>query len=97
MKKWMIYGANGYSGELIARHAKAQGFNPILAGRNSQSVSTLANDLDLEKMVFDLANNNTIVENLKEIDAVIHCAGPFSSTAEPMMQACYKVKPIIWT
>jgi short subunit dehydrogenase-like uncharacterized protein len=25
---WMIYGANGYTGELIAREAKKQGKNP---------------------------------------------------------------------
>ena len=34
MKKWMIYGANGYSGKLIAKHAKDKGFNPVVAGRN---------------------------------------------------------------
>jgi hypothetical protein len=27
-----IYGANGYTGELIAREAKKRGANPILAG-----------------------------------------------------------------
>ncbi|MGH6830183.1 MAG: hypothetical protein ACREDG_03410, partial [Methylocella sp.] len=26
---WMIYGANGYTGELIAREAKSQGKTPI--------------------------------------------------------------------
>jgi short subunit dehydrogenase-like uncharacterized protein len=30
----MIYGANGYSGSLVAREAKARGLNPVLAGRS---------------------------------------------------------------
>lgn len=31
---WIIYGANGYTGELIAREAVRQGLKPTLAGRN---------------------------------------------------------------
>jgi short subunit dehydrogenase-like uncharacterized protein len=30
MQNWMIYGANGYTGELIAREATARGLRPIL-------------------------------------------------------------------
>lgn len=92
MKKWMIYGANGYSGELIARYAKDKGMSPVLAGRNQQSIEKLAKELSCDSQVFDLSNHNTVVENLKEMDAVIHCAGPFSATAEPMIMACLKSK-----
>jgi len=27
---WMIYGANGYTGDLIAREAKKRGANPVI-------------------------------------------------------------------
>ncbi|MCF6319100.1 MAG: saccharopine dehydrogenase NADP-binding domain-containing protein [Proteobacteria bacterium] len=91
-KKWMIYGANGYSGELIARYAKQQGFSPVLAGRNKQSIDHLATELELEGKVFDLTDANNVAENLQGMDVVIHCAGPFSSTAEPMIKACLKSK-----
>jgi len=84
----MIYGANGYSGELIARHAKDKGMNPILAGRNQQSIKNLAKELSCDYKIFDLSDQNQIVENLKNISVVIHCAGPFSATAEPMIKAC---------
>ena len=90
MKKWMIYGANGYSGELIAKYAKNKGLSPVLAGRNQQSIKKLAQELDCDCKVFDLSNETTVAENLKEMDAVIHCAGPFSATAEPMIKACLK-------
>src|SRR5687768_15391376 len=32
---WMIYGANGYTGELIAREAARRGMRPSLAGRSA--------------------------------------------------------------
>ena len=35
---WMIYGANGYTGELAAREAVARGLRPVLAGRNAAAV-----------------------------------------------------------
>ena len=39
---WLIYGANGYTGELIAREAARRGLKPILAGRNRTAIETLA-------------------------------------------------------
>ena len=41
-KKWMLYGANGYSGRLIAELAVQQGEKPILAGRNANAIHALA-------------------------------------------------------
>src|SRR6202008_1082984 len=32
----LIYGANGYTGEMIARAAAAQGLSPVLAGRSAE-------------------------------------------------------------
>ena len=34
--QWLIYGANGYTGGLIAREAIARGVRPVLAGRNRE-------------------------------------------------------------
>ena len=39
---WMIYGANGYTGELIAREAQRRGLSPILAGRRAAKIEPLA-------------------------------------------------------
>jgi hypothetical protein len=39
-KPWMIYGANGYTGELIAREAVSRGLKPVLAGRTPAKVSS---------------------------------------------------------
>ena len=50
----LIYGANGYTGMLIAHEAVARGQRPVLAGRNAQEVSKLAGELGLEYRVFGL-------------------------------------------
>lgn len=89
-KSWMIYGANGYTGALMAREAMARGLTPILAGRKRERIEPLAQELGLEYRVFDLANAGEVAAGLAGVGVVLHCAGPFSATAEPMMQACMK-------
>jgi short subunit dehydrogenase-like uncharacterized protein len=84
----LIYGANGYTGELIARRAAARGLAPMLAGRSRDAVSALAARLGCEYRVFDLADPARLVAGLSGCAAVIHCAGPFSATAAPMIAAC---------
>ena len=51
---WLLYGANGYTGELIAREAVARGMHPILAGRSKQKIERLAAELNCPSAVFDL-------------------------------------------
>jgi short subunit dehydrogenase-like uncharacterized protein len=46
-KPWMIYGANGYTGELIAREAVRRGLKPMLAGRTAAKMQPLAASLEL--------------------------------------------------
>ncbi|MGD9721784.1 MAG: trans-acting enoyl reductase family protein [Pirellulales bacterium] len=84
----MIYGANGYTGRLIARHALARGLKPTLAGRNRDVVERLAAELGCPAAVFDLRQVSQVAEQLAGHKAVLHCAGPFSQTARPMMDAC---------
>lgn len=90
--RWMIYGAYGYSGELIAREAVRQGHHPLLAGRNPEKLARLGTELSLPVLHLDLNDRDRLAAKLANIDVVIHCAGPFSATAEPMMQACLLAK-----
>ncbi|MCO4320470.1 saccharopine dehydrogenase family protein [Aliidiomarina quisquiliarum] len=85
--KWMIYGAYGYTGELITHYAKRMGYSPVLAGRNKAKIESFANQVSLEGRVFDLSEE-VLKAHLQDIDLVVHCAGPFEDTAEPMMKAC---------
>lgn len=91
-KKWMLYGANGYTGELIARRAIAAGHTPILAGRNKEKVESLASELGLQSRVFSLENSAEIQKEIKDVSLVLHCAGPFIYTSRPMAEACIATK-----
>ena len=89
---WLLYGANGYTGELIARRAAATGARPLLAGRSAEAVSRLAGELGLEHRVFALDDRAAVDAGLAGMAAVLHCAGPFSRTAAPMAEACLRVR-----
>lgn len=87
-QRWMIYGANGYTGRLVAELAAQRGQNPILAGRSATKVQPIARRLGLESIAVDLRNERDLVEAVREVDLVFHAAGPFIHTSEPMIRAC---------
>lgn len=90
--QWMIYGANGYTGELIAREARARGLNPVLGGRNEDKLRPLAQELGFEYRAFRLDSPVAIDRGLAGIGLVLHCAGPFSETSAPMIEGCLRAK-----
>ncbi|WP_181686893.1 saccharopine dehydrogenase family protein [Halorhabdus salina] len=81
----LIYGAYGYTGELIAREAVDRGLDVVLAGRNGTKTRGLAFQLGVDSCVFPLKDARS---HLDGIDTVLNCAGPFSKTADPMVEAC---------
>lgn len=85
-KNWLIYGAYGYTGELIAREAVKRGMKPVLAGRNPQKLHTLSQELNLEMRAFSIDAHTS--DSLSGIDLVLHCAGPFGETSAAMIEAC---------
>ena len=87
---WMIYGANGYTGELIAREAARRGLKPIVAGRRAEPIERLANELGLQARVFSLDTPAEVAGGLDNVALVLHCAGPFSTTAIPMIEGCLR-------
>jgi short subunit dehydrogenase-like uncharacterized protein len=91
-KPWMVYGANGYTGELITREATRRGLKPILAGRSPEKIEPLATELGLEARDFDLGNVAKTAAALEGVSLVLHCAGPFSSTSAPMIAACLRAR-----
>lgn len=85
---WIIYGANGYTGEMAAREARRRGLTPILAGRNRESLARIAQELGLEHRCFTLDDAVEVRAGIRGAQLVLHCAGPFSATARPMIEAC---------
>ena len=88
MGDFLIYGATGYTGRLIAEHAVERGLRPVLAGRREHAVRGLAEQLGLSHRVFGLEDRKALAEGLDGMAAVLHAAGPFSATSAPMAEAC---------
>ena len=82
---WMIYGANGYTGHLMAVEAKGRGLQPVLAGRRTGPIQKLAAELGLSAQIFDLSDATS-----SDIAVAANCAGPFAATSGPMIDACLK-------
>lgn len=89
-KDLIIYGAYGYTGELIARHAVSKGLKPLLAGRDPKKLQAIAGELGLEYKAFELHDTKALDECLHGAKVLLHCAGPFMYTYKPMMFACLK-------
>jgi short subunit dehydrogenase-like uncharacterized protein len=87
-----VYGASGYSGELMAELAAERGQKPILAGRSESKIKPIAERMGLPFRVFGLDDPSAIDAGLRDIDAVVHAAGPFSRTSKPMLDACMRTK-----
>jgi short subunit dehydrogenase-like uncharacterized protein len=88
MPSLLIYGANGYTGRLIAAEAKRRGIEAIIAGRRESELAALAGELNLPHRSFTLDSVDDVSRQLTGVTAVLHCAGPFSQTAAPMLTAC---------
>ena len=89
---FLLYGANGYTGKLIAQMAAERGLRPILAGRDRGTIEPLARELNFEYRIFSLDDSAQMDAALMEVAAVLHCAGPFSRTSRPMADGCLRTK-----
>ena len=84
----IVYGAYGYTGELVARRAVAAGLRPVLAGRRAEPLRALAAELGLEARAFGLDDPSALARELAGAGAVLHCAGPFAHTWRAMVEGC---------
>ncbi|PSQ34383.1 saccharopine dehydrogenase, partial [Halobacteriales archaeon SW_10_66_29] len=81
----LLYGAYGYTGELIAREAVDRDLDVIVAGRNGTKTRGVGIQLGTESRVFPAED---AADNLGGVDAALNCAGPFVETYEPFVEAC---------
>jgi len=90
MPDLIIYGAYGYTGELIVRRAVEQGLRPMIAGRNSAQLEAMAKRFDLAWKACGLTNEAELDDLLQGAKVLIHAAGPFIHTSMPMVEACIR-------
>lgn len=84
----LIYGAYGYTGELIARRAAALGLTPTLGGRDAAKLTPLAKELGLPSVAVAVSDTEKLRDVLEPFSVVLNCAGPFIETWRPMTEAC---------
>jgi len=92
MDNFLIYGSYGYTGQLIVERALQQGLRPVLAGRREKKLRLQAEQHKLDCRAFSLHDAAKLDSALLEVDAVLHCAGPFVHTFRPMAEACLRTK-----
>ncbi len=85
---WMIYGATGYTGQLLASRSLARGLSPLLAGRDEARLGRLAGPLGFEHRVARLDDPVALARLLHGVRLVLNAAGPFVDTAGPLVAAC---------
>ena len=88
MSPWVLYGATGYTGVLLAEEAARRGHRPLLAGRNPQKLRALGERLNLDWKAVPLEDAAGLRALLTGAGAVLHAAGPFVQTSSPMADAC---------
>ncbi|WP_049926982.1 saccharopine dehydrogenase family protein [Halopiger goleimassiliensis] len=90
MSSVLIYGSYGFVGSLVAREAIDRGLEVVLAGRDPEAVREQVEDLERPGRRFALEESDVVREALAgaDVDCVLNCAGPFSNTAEPLVEAC---------
>ncbi len=85
---WMLYGAYGYTGRLLAEEAVRRGHRPLLAGRSEDKLAPLAERHGLDWVAVKLDDDRPLREALGRVALVLHAAGPFVHTSPPMVRAC---------
>ena len=86
--QFLLYGANGYTGKLIAKLAATYNLQPILAGRTEANIKPLAAELQLPYRIINLDDKEQLENALSEVKLVLHAAGPYVYTAKKMVEAC---------
>src|SRR5436190_17969493 len=84
----VVFGATGYTGDLVSRALVDRGARPVLAARNEARVRALAEELGgLEWAVADVERPDTVRSLVQRGDVLVSTVGPFARWGEPAVQA----------
>ncbi|NIK59567.1 saccharopine dehydrogenase NADP-binding domain-containing protein [Kribbella shirazensis] len=85
MNAIVVYGATGHTGRFVVEELLRQQLPTAVSGRNAAALAAQWGDLDVRPAAVD--DPHALDQALKNAAAVINCAGPFASTAEPLIEA----------
>lgn len=84
-----VYGATGYTGELVVRELQRRGLDHVLSGRNGAKLRALADRVGSDAPVHPAAADDVpaLRRMLEDCAAVVNCAGPFTPIGEHVVRA----------
>lgn len=85
---WIIYGATGYTANLIIKKAIQMGLPPVLAGRDRSKISSVAKKYGLKYKVFEINDINVIQANIENSNLILNASSNYKLTAQPFINAC---------
>ncbi|MEU1396995.1 NAD(P)H-binding protein [Micromonospora zamorensis] len=81
-----VFGAYGHTGRFVVTELRERGFVPLLLGRDESRLAASG----LAYRVASVDDPASLDQALIGADAVINCAGPFASTAAPVIEAALR-------
>lgn len=87
-QRLLVYGATGYTGKLVLARAAELGIDVLASGRDADKLKEVAAPYGFETYAVALNDTARLRALLDDFSAVLHIAGPFSATSEPMVSAC---------
>ncbi|MFJ6168296.1 saccharopine dehydrogenase family protein [Micromonospora orduensis] len=83
-----VFGAYGHTGRFVVAELRERGFTPLLVGRDEERLRAMG----LAYRVASVDDPASLDRALQDADAVINCAGPFASTAAPVIEAALRAR-----
>ncbi|RMI39418.1 saccharopine dehydrogenase NADP-binding domain-containing protein [Streptomyces triticirhizae] len=85
-----VFGAYGHTGRFVVAELVERGYVPVLAGRDADRLKALAYEGGWEVRAVTVDDPAALDRALAGAAAVINCAGPFATTAAPVIEAALR-------
>ncbi|WP_405734219.1 saccharopine dehydrogenase NADP-binding domain-containing protein [Streptomyces sp. NBC_00028] len=89
-QKVAVFGAYGHTGRFVVAELAARGFVPVLSGRDAEKLKVVGVEYDVEARPASVDDPVSLDRALAGAAAVINCAGPFATTAAPVIEAALR-------
>jgi short subunit dehydrogenase-like uncharacterized protein len=86
----LLYGANGYTAQLMIPQLLQRGIGLLAAGRTRSKVEQVAQKFGLRSTVFELTDVAALDAAVSACGIVLNAAGPFARTAPNLIDACLR-------
>ncbi|WP_339130068.1 saccharopine dehydrogenase NADP-binding domain-containing protein [Streptomyces sp. f51] len=90
-QKVTVFGAYGHTGRFVVAELLERGFAPVLSGRDAEKLKELAvSRPGLDVRPATVGDPASLDHALAGAAAVVNCAGPFATTAAPVIEAALR-------